>query len=205
MLNQFWWSPSTDLVIVAIEMLTIDYKCLHVADELLPEIGLQSNKLVLHFSTSAQQLLPGVPQRVHFLCLLLCHRELVFVQHGIGLLRRHEQASGGNNNVIEFKIRLSCFGVYLNRSHLEVDRDLMLSDLLECRHGDANVIQILDLPVHLLAGLVHKCQDLLHLSAVLPVAVPSKVHDPALGLGCEGQLKIGYQRNKLMSIVKATI
>lgn len=90
--------------------------------------------------------------------------------------------------MFHYEMCFSCFSVYLDGSHLEVDGDLVFPDLLQRCHGDADVIQVFDLPVQLLAGLVGERQDLLHFGAVLSVAVAAKVHDPALGLGREGQL-----------------
>ena len=80
---------------------------------------------------------------------------------------------------------------YLDGSHLEINGDLVLSDLFEGCHGDADVVQVFDLPVQLLARLVYKDEDVLHLRAVLPVAVEAVLHDPALGLGRQGHLQFG--------------
>ena len=82
--------------------------------------------------------------------------------------------------------------LYLDGSHLEVNGNLLLSDLFEGCHGDADVVQVFDLPVQLLPRLVYKDEDLLHLRAVLPVAVEAVLRDPAPGFSREGHLQVRW-------------
>lgn len=80
--------------------------------------------------------------------------------------------------------------LYLYGTNFKINGYLVLSDLLECCHGDANVIQVFDLPIQFLSCFINKNKDLLHLWAIFPVTEQSVVHHPVLGFSSEGHLQV---------------
>lgn len=52
---------------------------------------------------------------------------------------------------------------YLNGTNLKICGYLVLSDLLQCCHGNANIIQVFDLAVEFLSCFINKAKNLLHL------------------------------------------
>lgn len=81
---------------------------------------------------------------------------------------------------------------YLYRTDLKINSYLMVSDLFEGCHGNANVVQIFDLPIQLLSCFIHEGKDLLHLRLIFSVTQGSVVCHPTLGFRSQGQLQIDY-------------
>lgn len=68
----------------------------------------------------------------------------------------------------------------------------MVSDLFEGCHGNANVVQIFDVPIQFLSCFIHKGKDLLHLRLIFSVTQGSVVFHPTLGFNSQRQLQIDY-------------
>lgn len=215
------------LLVVLVKVLTVFQEGLHVAQQLSSKVGLQGQQLVLDLGAPRQQLLPGIAHRIDFIGLLFGHRQLVFVQHGVGLLWGERQAGapfiehravGKSSNAAIKDSSLSsllhgsklvlldlcksshkalmCSAcdtpvLYLDGTNLKISGYLVLSDLLQRCHGDADIIQVFDLAVELLPCFVNKGKNLLHLQAIFLIAQLPIVHHPVLGFGGEGHLQIG--------------
>lgn len=90
-----WWSRTQMcafdervlyLLVILVKVLAVLQKGLHIAQQLPSKVGLQGQQLILDLGAPRQQLLPGVAHSIDFIGLLFCHRKLVFVEHGVGLL-----------------------------------------------------------------------------------------------------------------------
>lgn len=83
--------------------------------------------------------------------------------------------------------------LYLYGTNLKISGYLVLSDLLQRCHGDADIIQVFDLAVELLPCFVNEGKNLLHLRAIFFIAQLPVVHHPVLGFGGERHLQVGCE------------
>ena len=79
---------------------------------------------------------------------------------------------------------------YLNGPDGHVDADLVVPDFLERAHRQADVVQVFDWPAEALRQIVDESEDLLHLGAVLQVAVAAISDAPGSRLGTERNLEM---------------
>ena len=78
--------------------------------------------------------------------------------------------------------------------------DLVLAQLFQRRHREPNVVEVLDRPAEAFGDVVEHLEELVHVAAVLGVAVAAVAQKPGLRLRAQPDFQLGCRRSEAIII-----